>query len=49
MKIELSLKKTSMIVVVHYKVWINFFQKLQLKFVFYKNLPHKKVKKFQSL
>jgi hypothetical protein len=46
---KLFFEKTSMIIVVHYKVWIKFAQKLQLKFVFCKNLPHKIIKKFQSL
>jgi hypothetical protein len=49
MKIDFSLKKTSMIVVVHYKVWIKFSQKLQLGLVLCKNLPHKGIKKFQNL
>jgi len=38
-----------MIVVVHYKVWIKFVQKVQLGLVLCKKLPHKGVKKFQSL
>jgi hypothetical protein len=49
MKINVSLKKTSMIVAVHYRVCIKFAQKLQVKLVLCKKLPHKKVKKFQSL
>ncbi len=48
-KIDFSLKKTSMIVVVHYRVWIKFAQKLWLRLVLCKNLPHKGVEKFQSL
>ncbi len=44
-----TLKKTSMIIVVHYRAWIKFVQKLQLKLVFCKKLLHKGVKKFLSL
>ncbi len=49
MKIDFSFKNISMIVVVHYRLWIKFVQKLQLKLILCKNLPHKGIKKFQSL
>jgi len=46
---RLFFEKTSMIIVVHYKIWIKFAQKLQLILVFCKKIFHKGVKKFQSL
>jgi hypothetical protein len=49
MKIYFSLQKTSMIVVVHYIVWIKFVQKLQLILIICKKLLHKKVNKFQNM